>query len=61
MFQNAKVFKSKDVKTRIKHECIRCGNKFPVGTNMNNTTFSYDNRLVSVYFCFACSLVKYAK
>ena len=50
-----KIFKTKLVrKTRKKHECWGCGKKQPKGTAMVNTTFSYDDRLVSVYHCTEC-------
>ena len=49
------IFKTKLVrKTRKKHECWGCGKKQPKGTSMVNTTFSYDDRLVSVYHCTEC-------
>ena len=46
-----KVFKIKLVLTRKKHECWGCGKINPIKTEMINTTFSYDGRLVSVYHC----------
>jgi len=50
-----KIFKTKLVrKTRKKHECWGCGKKQPKGSEMINTTFSYDDRLVSVYHCTEC-------
>lgn len=50
-----KVFKVKQVnKTRRKHECWSCGVVHPKGSKLINTTFSYDQRLVSVYQCFDC-------
>jgi len=59
-----KVFKTKLVrKTRKKHECWGCGKKQPKGSEMVNTTFSYDDRLVSVYHCTECKsfLIAYNK
>lgn len=56
MFDNIKVFKSKTVKVRKKHQCIKCGGKIAVGYNAINTTYSYDGRLVSVYYCACCNV-----
>ena len=52
MFDDIKVFKTKVVlKTRKKHQCANCGKYLPKKSEMVNTTFAYDGRLVSVYFC----------
>ena len=51
MFDNIKVFKSKIVNPRLKHQCVKCGGKIKPKQECTNTTFSYDGILVSVYFC----------
>ena len=51
MFDNIKILKTKVVKPRIKHQCIKCGGKIEPKQECVNTTFSYDGRLISVYFC----------
>ena len=52
MFDDIKIFKTKVVfKTRKKHQCANCGKHKPKHSEMVNTTFAYDGRLVSVYFC----------
>ena len=52
MFDNIKVLKTKIVKPRTKHQCVKCGGKIePKQENVVFTTFSYDGRLISVYFC----------
>ena len=51
MFDNIKIFKSKIVKPRIKHQCVKCGSKIEPKQECTNITFSYDGRLLSVYFC----------
>ena len=51
MFDNVRVFKTKIVKPRKKHQCIKCGGKIEPKQECINTTFSYDGRLISVYFC----------
>jgi DNA-directed RNA polymerase subunit RPC12/RpoP len=56
MEDTIKVMKTNLVrKTRKNHQCWECGKKFPEGSEMINTTFSYDNRLISVYKCVECS------
>jgi len=55
MEEALRVFKTKLVKkTRRNHQCWFCGKKEPKGSEMINTTFSYDDRLVSVYKCIKC-------
>lgn len=55
MEDGIRIFKTKIVrKTRRTHECWGCGNKHKKGSELINTTFSYDGRLVSVYRCIKC-------
>jgi len=49
-----KVFKTKVVNTRRKHQCFKCGFFIQKKELMRNTTYSYDNRLVSLYSCECC-------
>lgn len=50
-----KVIKTKLVrKTQKEYECWSCGKKQSKGIEMINTTFSYGDRLMSVYHCVEC-------
>lgn len=51
MFDNIRVFKNKTVIPRKQHQCINCGSKIKVKQQCVNITYSYDGRLISVYFC----------
>lgn len=54
MFDKVKVFRTKIVTVRKKHQCAKCGEKISIKQKAVNTTFSYDEKLISVYFCGVC-------
>jgi len=54
MFENIKIFKTKIVNVRKKHQCVKCGGKIEAKEKAENTTISYDGRLISTYFCGSC-------
>lgn len=57
MFDNIKVFKTKVVRPNKPHQCIKCGNKIGKKQESLNVTYSYDKRLISIYYCWICRLV----
>jgi len=54
MSDKVKVFRTKIVSVRKKRKCAVCGEKIEIKQKAVNTTFSYDERLISVYFCGVC-------
>jgi RNase P subunit RPR2 len=56
MFEKSKVYETKIVKVAKNHECVKCGIKIWKGDNARNTTYSYDDRLISLYICTFCNV-----
>lgn len=44
----------KEVKTRKRHQCLGCLDKFPPGTQMVNNKGMFEDHFYNYYLCYSC-------